>query len=296
MRLHILAPVFGADGQAAERIRVLNRWWNQQKHKLTVDYGFDEVSVNPIAPSLVLSIPGSVEVRFPQDPASLVGKGCAIRLELLAILADVDSVSPRERSNSFFVQIDGSGAFVYDSVYSILDKLSPRCPVVFGARDPLSNWGMAPGRKEIELFEIYLIEHRFDRRVREQLGVHHLPDSQAGVWGLHLTRLQDLSLSANDYAIEFDLMVSTLATDIKFDFAPVSLAPTRTASSFSAQSSISKLNFIMQKLRYTQQDIWALLEQYISAHRDDPSRVLPEKYCHAVRELGKSNRALNGIA
>ena len=231
-----------------------------------------------------------MRVVFPKQYDRLVPKGLCVRLELIAILDELDQRDLERRNDSYFILIDGSGAFSYDSIISILSELGHQRPVVLGIRDPQSAWGMGPGRKQVELFEKFLLEHRYSERIATKLQVRELPDAQAGCWGIHLGRLKELPLTARQYGLEFDLIATALASDLPISFVNVSLASTRSTSSFKPGDAVEKMKLIRHKLGYSVDEVVELLNEYMKRHTDAPERSLPEEYVTVLRGLVSRSR------
>lgn len=206
--------MFTAEGEPIldERIDRFLSWASQNERLVKTTFALDHVSLEPIIPSLQLELSDGIRIFFPNEPDALALKGLSVRLELLSILDVIDKEDPNKRGHSYFIQVDGSGAFDYDSVKTILEQLSSDQPVVLGQRDRESDWGIGRGRKAIEFFEMSLIEEVYGERIRNHLGRVDLPDAQAGCWGINLKAVRGLSLSARNYGLEFDLISSVLTS------------------------------------------------------------------------------------
>ena len=118
-----------------------------------------------------------------------------------------------------------------------------------------------------------------------------LPDGQAGCWGIRLDVLTDISLTAHEYGLEFDLIASTLCARIPFEFVPVTLAINRSASNFRMADSIAKMKFIQHKLNYSISDVSRLLELYLRDHGTDPNRKMPAEYISGIQYLLPKKRS-----
>lgn len=220
-----------------------------------------------------------------------------MRLELFAILDEIDGRDPDERSDSYFVQIDGSGAFHFDGVIAILESLMSRThAVAFGLRDAGTNWGMNQERKAIEKFENFLLASRHVDALTSRLGSCELPDGQAGYWGIRLDALTDISLTAHEYGLEFDLIASTLRAGIPFAFVPVVLTENRSPSNFRTADSIEKIKFIKHKLNYSISELSTVMQEYLHKHADDPTRALPQEYISSIEHLLPKKRCQSALS
>lgn len=281
--------MFTAGGKEVldQRISAFYEWLKSKLRFLKSEFSIDYIQAKTIVPTLEIELSGDVRVIFPKTYEHLVPKGLCVRLELLAILDEIDHRDLERRSDSYFIQIDGSGAFNYDSIIPILEKLGHQNPVVLGVRDPQSSWGMGPGRKEIELFEKFLLEQKYSEQITTRLRVTELPDAQAGCWGIHLGRLKELPLTARKYGLEFDLIASALAAGLPISFVNVTLAAVRTASAFTPRDSLDKMKFIRHKLGYSVDEIVQLLDEYLRKYAE---RILSPEYVTSIRDQASRRR------
>jgi hypothetical protein len=288
MDIFVRAPMFTPEGKPIldKRMRGFHSWWKDEIQSLRHDFKIQHDSFSPIIPGLHFQFSGGVRLRFPRNLNSLVPKGLCVRMELFSILDEIDHVDVRRRNDCYFVLIDGSGAFPYSNIRAILEKLSPDCPVVLGLRDSGGDWGMGPGRKQIELFEMSLLEAKYPREIRKHLQRDSLPDAQAGCWGLHLGCARFLALTARDYSLEFDVIASTLAAGLRFGYAPVTLSAQRTGSSFRAEDSLRKLKFIQHKLSFSEAEVRRRLKAYLASYQNVDERLIPPSYVDGVLATG----------
>lgn len=304
MNLYVRVPIFSRKGNEVlkQRQNLFAMWHARNSARVRKEFGLDIVHYKLLMPAEVLRLSNNVNVSYPDAPDAEVFKGLAIRLELLAVLDLLDTSEPCYRNRSYFVMIDGSGAFSYDSIGLVLDKLiNEGAAVVLGKRpgkDP--KWLMdSPDRKKVELFEKFLLETRYreeiddiERRYDTSLRLddpradppirNELPDSQAGCWGICLGAAKHLGLTAQNYGLEFDLTASALAARLPIQFTD-ELKPGERAggSSFSGfDTAILKLGFVLHKLGYNKSDLKELLSTFQANSPVD--RRIPQAYLDRI--------------
>lgn len=226
---------------------------------------------------------------------SIVNKGLAVRLHILTILDWIDRNDPSHRDDSYYVMIDGTGAFDFSNIFLVIDKLCgiPRYDVVLGKR-PDDNSGMAEWRKDIELFEEYVMAKSLDISRLSALNDHEeFPDSQAGCWGLRLSVMKDISLTARSYELEFDLLTSSIKSSLKIGFTDPLKMRQRCATDFgkeidddSMRQCLSKMEFIAHKLNLAKSDIPRLLDEYLDEKGGEPHHTLPDRYVKEMSNFG----------
>ena len=250
MDLYVKAIMFTDRGQEEldKREDVLQTWLSQNQARLKEKFSLGTDSYLPVSPGQQLQMSDDVVINYPQMATALIGKALAIRLELYAVLDLIDSERAYYRNQSFFVVIDGSGAFHFDSIELVLDKLvTQRCPIVFGKR-PGKDWLMGnENRVRVERFENFLLEEKYRPYIQKNFG-DSLPDAQAGCWGLECSIIKSLSLTARGYELEFDVIDSALEAGIPIEFTDElkegQSAISRPSSFRGYNTSIIKLDFI----------------------------------------------------
>ncbi len=213
-RLFLAAPVFSDLEDLVPRTTAVLTWYFENRRRMKRRYGIQTSKIWTPGPGEVLHLSNGSQFKY----GKRVPKGITIRMTLFAALEACDThsgVSGRE--SAYFVQIDGSGAFEYDSIFNILERLEEGDSVVLGQRT--GNWFMPhPERKIVELFENFLLRTWYTEKHGKDPG--EWPDAQAGCWGMRLSELQYLALTAPDYELEFDLVASAVIACRPFVFTP----------------------------------------------------------------------------
>lgn len=298
MQLFLRVPIFTATAaEVTRRKQVLFEWWGDEGLPALRDrYRVSSASVQGLGPGhgfrLLQETDDPIEVNLPTRVGALVPKGLLLRLEILAALDYVDRRGATKRDDAFFIMIDGSGAFSFENVFTVLDALlaAPRPNVVMGYR-PAGDTGMVPWRRAIELFEERLLLDVLGHKLPALSSEQSLRDSQAGCWGLCLAALKSLPLTARSYEIEYDLLASALANELPFRFVGPLLMKPRTTSEFGGgtvderaiDNSIHKLYFIVHKLGITGEELVERLQSYAQEVDEDPTTALPALYVRKVR-------------
>jgi len=301
MDLHVGVPIFTQAGRdvLSERERAFENWHKKHREQIRKRYKITNVMAGTLSPDRPLQFyvnEGNViEVKYPP----VVTKGLAIRFHILAILDSIDRYSPAHRDDSYYIMIDGSGAFDYSNIFYVLDKLCgiPRFDVVLGKR-PEKESGMAIWRKNVELFEEYLIYQKFGNeyvRCYIEDKYSSLPDSQAGCWGLRLGVMKHLPLTARSYEIEYDLLFSALENKIEIGFTKTLQMAVRTATDFGTainesaiKQCISKLDFITHRLGYEKRKIPKIVQEYLNKIKQNPEKMLPNEYIEGIKDFAFS--------
>lgn len=289
MDLFIGIPLFTRAGneELEARHKAVMNWVEQNRIAIKDRYKFSEISTLPLHPGQELKLQIDTENIITIKYPNVVTKGLAIRLHILAVLDFIDHKETSRRDDSYYLMIDGSGAFDYSNIFLVLDKLCgiPRYDVVFGKRPP-GNCGMAIWRKNVELFEEYLIYEKFGRdNLQNITGQKELPDSQAGCWGLRLGVMKHVPLTARNYELEYDLLISAIESKVHIGFTdPLIMAP-RNATDFgkevdssSIKQCITKMDFIVHRLGLEKADILKLFNKYHAEISHHENRMLPEAY------------------
>lgn len=244
--------------------------------------------------------PNAMRLIFPPNLKARVPKGLVVRLHLLYLLYELEERQKEkgvtiDPADIVFSCIDGSGAFAFSSIKLLVEAFNdPEIDVVLGRR-PSDFSGMAPGRKEIEEFEQYLLfKHRTDELHSclsscGDLSTGLLPDGQAGCWGFRMRCVQRLPLTANGYEIEYDLLASALDAKLKINYtAPLIMPRSKdgrhsSASSDAIRMSIRKLDFIRRKLRITHEDICQAWKEFaLRFDGQEIMRTIPTEYEKAL--------------
>lgn len=286
LQLHVVTPLFtGAIPDKAAISKRLDLWlqWQQTDGYFEVVTN-RKVSICAYYPGTEIGIPHNddpekINLVFPSDAAVRVPKGLVARLHLLVLLErnERDGANP---DDVIFACIDGSGAFRFDSLRLLIEcfEQDSSIDVVFGRR-PMTNCGMPIGRKEIEEFEQFLLFHCRSEQLRRTFSDYDLsgsllPDGQAGCWGFRLRAANRLPLTASGYAIEYDLLASTVEGGLRARYTEpllMSDAPRHsTASAAPVDMSIKKLGFIERKLRITRQEIADAWRDFQKQFADSP--------------------------
>jgi hypothetical protein len=294
-----------AETRFREKLVLFDRWAAKRIPLLKYTYKLDAVEPLALMPERTFVLEGGAIIKYEPDPSSgpigaqeeeIIGvpKGVAVRLALIYILNDVDRRRGADgREQTVVVQIDGSGAFQYDSIFSIVQKLEMENHlVVLGNRpdyvsgDRVYEWLMWPReRKIIERFENALLS----RAYYETSGVYHtLEDGQAGCWGLRVSVLGDLSLSASDYELEYDLLASIVTSGRKPIFSDKLIGGDRIGDTppdrIDHRKTVGKMPFILYKARWSKDRLSTFLEEYRNRFKGDRDLALPDDY---VNELIK---------
>jgi hypothetical protein len=233
-------------------------------------------------------MPGGFE---PENETSfeIVGipKGLAVRLALIVALNDTDQRGVEHRENTFIVQIDGSGAFHYNSILCVTESLiGNNRQIVLGART--GDWFM-PGRerKPIERFENSIVAAECKRSLSAD---YNLIDGQAGCWGIRASVLKTLALTALDYELEFDLLASALLAGFPPIYSMQLFRGKRIGHPVSGEldysdprKTLRKVPFILHKLGWNRQMLAEFIDQYERDHGTDTERALPAKYLAQLR-------------
>jgi hypothetical protein len=279
-----------------QKITRFSRWMS--RHRASLEFGFGaKIHELRLEPNSTFGLAGgaSITYAFPEIPLlqtkgqEIVGipKGLAIRLALMVVLNDVDMRGVEHRKNAFVIQIDGSGAFNYDGIYRIAKRLiMDDKDIVFGLRP--GNWLMPqPDRKKIEQFENAILVNAVKNAEGCELD---LIDGQAGCWGLRVSELRRLSLSALDYELEFDLLSSALMSGYELVYSEELLGDQRigptapTVLDFTdPRKTLGKLPFILYKLGWTKRQLSEFVQCYERRYANDPTRCLPEPYIQQLK-------------
>jgi hypothetical protein len=281
VRLYIAAPIFGKLKELVPRTRAIEKWFHQNLPRMTKDFGIDYSELFTPAPGMAFELDSGVTLNY----SELVPKGLAVRMALLAALDGVDRHSVEERADAYFIQIDGSGAFDFEATFEVLGLLFKGHPIVLGQRTG-EKWFMShKDRKCVELFENFLVETWVSENgVASRLS---WPDAQAGCWGLRLSELQYLPLTAPGYELEIDLFASALMSRRSLVFTRPLTEGKRIGGSgmqlsdggsINYQPSISKIRFLTSKLAWDRAKIRSLLLSYQRAHPPGSAYELPKEY------------------
>ena len=249
--IYLIIPVFTRKKETEdERQEIFLNWWDK-KYREFEKFG-SSARFTLLASKKELNIDGGkLRIRFDAP----IPKGLSVRLTLLYRLYLIDKSSIGYRRKTVMICIDGSGAFEFDSIFTILEGLKKQ-DVVLG--DRLSeSVGISSVRWEIEKFEKFLLEKKYNRS---------LPDAQCGCWGINAVTLKRLPLTASNYEIEFDLMASVLEANLGHLFINPKMSKRDRTSDFISngdiETSIQKLPFILHKLSLTKEDFRSLLYEY----------------------------------
>lgn len=196
-------------------------------------------------------------------------KGIFVRDTLMEI---TNKVPPENRTKESVILIDGSGKIKFSSLLDVKSALDDnRFDIVFSKRG--ADWAIDSSRKVIEKFENYLIGERY-HCVFE--------DGQCGCWGFPGDIIKKLSLSANSYEIELDLLISSRERHLTTGFVNVEidkkLIRRGLITQFIPDQHIRKLSFLADKLGFAKETVCALMAKFQKTHKME----LPKSYINEV--------------
>ncbi|PIZ88050.1 MAG: hypothetical protein COX91_02210 [Candidatus Nealsonbacteria bacterium CG_4_10_14_0_2_um_filter_39_15] len=251
MRISILVPFF-VSGKNKEEIikeenkrRAIFREWRLTKFEPQIKNLFKDViidyllafteQIDRVGQSLVVKYEGATP------------KGTMVRGKLLSLISKIDY---SDIDKNYLILIDGSGKIEFDSVFKVLKALVIGKQVILGCR--FKGSGISLRRKKVEIFENFLVSERYKV---------DLPDAQCGCWGIRVGILKSLSLTANSYEIELDLVTSALESNLSICFVPVK-AFFKAGTGFTSKEDLTKLNFLVNKLGLDEYILNALYEKF----------------------------------
>lgn len=274
-------------------------WREANSHKIQNTFNIAGVKTFALFPSKEFILAAGVTIIYQGATGAVaVPKGLAIRTAMAAVLDDIDGENGNgvvERKNSYIVLIDGSGAFHFDCIFQVLQKLVDTDKSVVLGRRPGSEWFMEHiDRKKVEIFENHLLT-RWHEIHRNSALDPPLYDAQAGCCGMTASALTTLPLTARGYEIQFDLVSSAVMTGAAIDFTDELAEGGRIGgSTFRSMSSattpinyansLTKMRFISHKLGFNTQEINRLLDAYIADTQDSPELFLPKEYIQLIRQ------------
>lgn len=292
MDLYIGVPLFTKNEiDLRERLEACHSWFPSNKEEIAKKYHFSNVNIVTLRPGKEITFRAQdtrsrheITVTYPE----IVPKGLAVRLHMMTNLNWIDGKDYSHRNDSYYVLIDGSGAFDFENIYKVLDKLlarDARYDVVLGKR-PQGDPGIPLSRKNVELFEEYLLRMKYSEI---ELCQDSFPDGQAGCWGLCFGSIKSIPLTAMSYELEYDLLASSIQNALRVGFSEDLLMNPRTTSDFGhddqlARNCLQKMDFIVHKLDYEKANIHGLLKDYVEELGDDSNKDLPDWYIDAIEK------------
>lgn len=264
----LIVPAFADTLEEEEKRKQAFRKWSEEsfKPKIRELLGNGNFKIE-----LLLGFTGSIDEvsSLEMSYKGITPKGLIIRGKMLSIINKLDVA---EREESFIILIDGSGKIEYNCVLSVIKALVHGENIILGCRHSAS-YGIKDDRKNIELFENFIVSEKFKIK---------LPDAQCGCWGLRTNLLKKISLTANGYEIELDLLVSALDSSLDICYFPVKIVEEATKiSSFTPEQHINKLIFLLNKLSFDEFILKALYEKFIVKFEIP----LPESYVADFKKI-----------
>lgn len=303
MRLFIIIPMFGvAEEELQQRRAKWTEWYGASdtqdplaetsaRGRLKKRYNLSDADALPLLPAHDIAMRpdelDSVIIRMPQGAEARLEKGLAVRLALIAALDQTDrrGGGAAARRDAKCILIDGSGAFDFESIFEIMDLLTGKSPeidcpadVVLGTR-PDGQSGMTVERKAIEDFEQFIVANAVPKSM-QVLGNLPWPDGQAGCWGLSLSALTVMPLSALSYELELDLLTSSVASGLSIRYtSPLRMLPRRQTSvpPNPVPMSLGKLDFLQAKLGLNSDQIARFWVEF-AVRFPETAKLTPQEY------------------
>jgi hypothetical protein len=168
----------------------------------------------------------------------------------------------------YIIYIDGDRDIEFNTIFAILDVLQQNAKAQLCLACRQGRFMMGKKRDSIERFENYLIEDRYNIS---------LPDGQCGCWGIKKEFLDKVQLSAKAFEIELDIIIAALELNIIPYFVPTTLTLKRIskASTFNTDQHMSKLLFLLEKLRINKDLLKYYFENFKKEYRKNK---LPDDY------------------
>ena len=163
---------------------------------------------------------------------------------------------------------DGSGAIPYEYIVELFQEIISDLSICGVMANRIENKAISEERYFIERFEIFILKKYYNYP-------NELPDGQCGLWGYRAGKIcangnhKEIILTAKSYEIELDLLSELLEKQLKFSFIDIKLPPREVKSSFSFDSNINKMKFLLNK--YPQ------LKEYLSTYMRDFENIEENK-------------------
>ena|GEM_PF-1841806 len=201
-----------------------------------------------IAPGLVKLGADPAEIKFVGNDYIYVEKDGALSglpkgKAVVGALGALKNVSEKPR---IVICCDGSGKIPYRYIVDIFRELTADSSTHCVMANRINNKAISPTRYIIERFEIYALIRLF-----EYPG--QVPDGQCGLWAFRNGPLdcngsqKEISLSAEGYELELDLLGEVLDKKLKHSFVDVELPTVSASTYFTAADNIKKMRFLFTK-------------------------------------------------
>ncbi|MBF0456585.1 MAG: hypothetical protein HQK99_01655 [Nitrospirae bacterium] len=263
MKLYLIVPFF-APSVTIEKQRIREfREWRTEVLQPAIEENYKDAKIEYLvaATDQVDRIGEGIYIKYD----GVTPKGLMVRGKLLSVFKEpIDT-------EGYLILIDGSGKIVYDAVREVLEALTKGKHVVLGCRP--KGYGISEERKAIEMFENFLLEEKY--------GVV-LPDAQCGCWGVRVSNLKDIPLTANSYEIELDLVSSSIEHSLCISYVPVEIKVDQSpVTNFKYEANKTKLKFLSNKLGFDNYILKAVYNKF----QDIYKTPLPPDYVDYIDTL-----------
>src|SRR3989344_4099128 len=176
-------------------------------------------------------VPNNKEIIMDGEPK---GKG------ILGCLKNVSDES------YYVICCDGSGKIPYSKIVDVFQELISDSTIWCVMANRGKNKAIDEFRFLVERFEVYSLKRCLEFSL-------DIPDGQCGLWGYNTGKFKhngeekEITLTAEGYEIELDLLSEVLSNELGFSFIDVELPPHPSASSFKYENNLTKMKFFLKK-------------------------------------------------
>lgn len=173
----------------------------------------------------------------------------------------------------FVICCDGSGKIPYNYIVDIFQQLASDTSMHCVMANRVGNKAIIKPRYLIERFEIFSI-------LRYHNHDENIPDGQCGLWGYKYGKVFcngkfcDVTLSAEGYEIEIDLLSEVISQKLSYSFIDVNLPPLEIKTSFTYDNNLKKMEFLFVKYPSLKRKIMKYTGQFEST--DEAKELLKD--------------------
>lgn len=225
--------------------------------------GFQNVKILPLDSDFIYTKRGKT-ISFSDG----VPKGICVKE---GIQRAIDENDPK-----YIIFLDGSGKISPDTIIDFIEAFyDKKCDVILGERK--GNKGITKERYSIEKFELFILEEKYNC---------NLPDGQCGCWAFKpfIDQHKRISLTAEDYSIELDLLSEILEKKLNFVFVPVKITvkddENKPITYFKPENHETKIKFLAEKLSLRKFELIAYAD-----HFNNNIEKLPREYLDMLKRM-----------
>lgn len=168
---------------------------------------------------------------------------------------------------------DGSGKIPYSYIPDIFQEITSDSSIVCVMTNRVGNKAISPCRYLIERFEIFSLK-RYHKSQKE------ISDGQCGLWAYKAKPQKtngmekNITLRAEGYDIELDLLDEVLSKTLNFSFVSINLPNIPVQTSFSFSDNLKKMNFLINKNCHLKDSLYEYFLEFekldeFSSYRED---------------------------